>query len=160
MRNRFSDDDLSSVARPTGTKPRSWIALGIVTFFVISSKLGGFNAASEAVKAKNPSKLIRGVAEEDQAKFEKSWGSWKAMSQYNYLTKKEKTLTLDEEQKTTAYGEFKPRMPNWQVKRSWINSMNNSPVFAAPEQSRRHATSGPVFALQMGTPSQRLRLKS
>ncbi|PHS14853.1 MAG: hypothetical protein COA78_05450 [Blastopirellula sp.] len=90
--------------------------LGVVTFFVISSKLGGFNAASEAVKANNPSKLIRGVDEQDKAKFEKSWGSWKAMSQYNYLTKKEKTLTLDEEQKETAYDEFISRLPDWEVK--------------------------------------------
>ena len=38
-----------------------FMILGVVTFFVISTKLGGLQAASDAVLEKNPSKLMRAV---------------------------------------------------------------------------------------------------
>ena len=92
-----------------------FMVLGIVTFSIISGKLGGLEAASQAVNEKNPSKLIRSVAEEDHARFEKTYSSWKTVAEYNYATKTQKSLTLSDEQKRRAYAEFKPRMPNWQV---------------------------------------------
>ena len=40
-----------------------FMVLGVITFFVISSKLGGLQAASEAVAAKRPDLLVRGATE-------------------------------------------------------------------------------------------------
>ena len=40
-----------------------FMVLGVITFFVISSKLGGLQAASEAVAAKRPDLLVRGATD-------------------------------------------------------------------------------------------------
>ncbi|GAB5444074.1 MAG: hypothetical protein Fues2KO_44230 [Fuerstiella sp.] len=90
-----------------------FMILGLVTFSLISSKLGGLQAASEAVKQNNPSKLIRSVADSDKAKYEAAYERWQKLAEYNYAVKNEK-LTLSDEQLAEAYEQFKPRMPNWQ----------------------------------------------
>jgi len=91
-----------------------FMVLGIVTFFIISDKLGGLQAASEAVLKKNPSKLTRGVADEDQKKYVKEYKEWERKAEYNYIVnKKEKSLTGEEIQK--AFSEYKPRKPGWQT---------------------------------------------
>lgn len=92
-----------------------FMILGVVTFFIISSKLGGLEAASKAVAEKNPSRLIRSVAPADQEKYEKSFAGWTTLAEFNYATKVVKTLTLDGAQKKEAMAQFKPRMPGWQV---------------------------------------------
>ena len=91
-----------------------FMILGLVTFMIISDKLGGIQAASEAVKEKNPSRLIRSVAPADEERYEATYKRWEAVAEYNYARKNDK-LTLTEEQISTAHAEFKPRMPNWQT---------------------------------------------
>lgn len=93
-----------------------FMVLGVVTFCIISSKLGGMSAAIEAVANKNPSKLTRSVAEEDEQRYQKTFAQWKSLAQYNYGSKIPKVITLTEEQKTEAYAAFKPRMPTWEIK--------------------------------------------
>ncbi|MFK7776533.1 MAG: sodium:solute symporter family protein [Gimesia sp.] len=92
-----------------------FMILGVVTFVVISNKLGGLEAASNAVLEKNPSKLMRAVAPQDEERYKKSYARWTLIAQYNYARRIAKTLTLTPEQKTEAYKAFKPRMPNWQT---------------------------------------------
>lgn len=91
-----------------------FMILGVVTFYVISDKLGGVEAASKAVLEKNPSKLKRSVDPKDIEQFEETFGKWKAMAEYNYAVK-EKSLSLDESQKEDAYEAFKPRPPHWKL---------------------------------------------
>lgn len=91
-----------------------FMILGIVTFSIISSKLGGLQAASEAVKQKNPSKLIRGVAESDLKRFESTFARWEKLAEYNYA-KSEGKIELTTEQQAAAKQQFKPRMPGWEL---------------------------------------------
>lgn len=102
-----------------------FMVLGVVTFFVISSKLGGLQAASHAVLEKNPSKLMRAVDPKDRAAYAKRYETWTLIAKYNYATRVLKTLTLTPEQKTEAYKEFKPRMPNWQMTAEAVYAAKN-----------------------------------
>lgn len=92
-----------------------FMILGIVTFSLISSKLGGLQAASENVAKKNPSKLIRSVAESDKQKFESSYALWEKVAEYNFA-KKAGRVELTPEQTAAAADAFKPRSPGWQGK--------------------------------------------
>ncbi len=92
-----------------------FMILGVVTFVVISNKLGGLEAASNAVLEKNPSKLMRSVAPSDRERYSERYLRWTLIAKYNYATRIVKTLTLTPDQKSEAYKEFKPRMPNWQT---------------------------------------------
>ena len=102
-----------------------FMILGVVTFYIIADHLGGLKAASEAVAKKNPSKLMRSVAPEDQERYEQAYAQWKTMAKYNYASKKLKSISLTEEQKKAAYAAFKPRMPNWQLKAETIFAKKN-----------------------------------
>ncbi|WP_298861950.1 sodium:solute symporter family protein [uncultured Gimesia sp.] len=102
-----------------------FMILGVVTFVVISNKLGGLEAASNAVLEKNPSKLMRDVAPSDIERYAKSYKSWELMAKYNYATRIAKTLTLTPDQKAEAYKAFKPRMPNWQTKAESLFAAKN-----------------------------------
>lgn len=82
-----------------------FMILGVVTFFVISAKLGGLEAASERVKATNPSKLIRDVAKADQEKYEADYKRWQAIAEYNFATQK-KGFELTAEQTQAAETAF------------------------------------------------------
>ncbi|MCH9655556.1 MAG: sodium:solute symporter family protein [Planctomycetes bacterium] len=102
-----------------------FMILGVVTFVVISNKLGGLEAASNAVLEKNPSKLMRDVAPADRERYSERYTSWVTMAKYNYVTKVAKTLTLTPDQKEEAYQAFKPRMPNWQTKAQAVYAAKN-----------------------------------
>ena len=102
-----------------------FMVLGVVTFWLISSKLGGLENASKMVLEKNPSKLMRSVAPADQERYEKDFASWTVLAQYNYAVKDAKTVSLTDEQKQTAYTEFKPRMPNWQQRAEAVYAKKN-----------------------------------
>lgn len=91
-----------------------FMILGLVTFAVISSKLGGLQAASQQVKEKNPSRLVRSVVESDRKKYEATYKSWEAVAEYNFAVKN-KSLKLTTDQITEAQAAFKPRMPGWQL---------------------------------------------
>lgn len=82
-----------------------FMILGVVTFFVISDKLGGLKAASERVLATNPSTFIRDVHPDDAAKYEKAYKAWENLAEYNYA-KKNKNLSIDEAE-ATAFLESK-----------------------------------------------------
>lgn len=91
-----------------------FMILGVVTFTLISDKLGGMEAASQRVKENNPSKLVRSVTEADKKKYEATYARWEKIAEYNYAKNSGK-LTLTAEQVQTAQSEFKPRMPGWQI---------------------------------------------
>ena len=91
-----------------------FMILGVVTFTLISDKLGGMEAASQRVKENNPSKLVRSVTEADKKKYEATYARWEKIAEYNYAKNSGK-LTLTPEQVQTAQAEFKPRMPGWQT---------------------------------------------
>ncbi len=55
-----------------------FIGLGIVTFFVISNKLGGFQAATQKVIDNNPSYLKLAATEEDKALYEERRAAFEA----------------------------------------------------------------------------------
>lgn len=101
-----------------------FMILGLVTFSVISEKLGGLEAASERVREQNPSKLVRSVVPSDREKYEATYQRWEMIAEYNFATRN-KGLTLTPEQTQTAYAEFKPRMPNWQTSAAAVFAAKN-----------------------------------
>ncbi len=88
-----------------------FMVLGIVTFYIISSKLGGLQAASQAVAEKHPSKLMRAVAPQEEEAYEQAFAKWQKVAYYNWAVDSGK-LTLTEEQKTAAQ-ESMPPGPPW-----------------------------------------------
>lgn len=111
-----------------------FMILGVVTFFVISSKLGGLQAASHAVLEKNPSKLMRAVDPKDRERYAEKYNTWTLIAKYNYATRILKTLKLTPEQKSEAYKAFKPRMPNWQNTAEAIYAADNKLYELTSEQ--------------------------
>lgn len=111
-----------------------FMILGVVTFFVISNKLGGLHAASEAVLKKNPSKLMRDVDPADRERYAEKYRTWTLIAKYNYATRILKTLKLTDEQKAAAYAAFKPRMPNWQMTAEAVYAADNDLYDLTTEQ--------------------------
>lgn len=91
-----------------------FMILGLVTFWIISEKLGGLQAASERVKEQNPSRLVRSVVESDRKKYESTYQRWETVAEYNFAIR-QKGLKLTPEQISEAHEAFKPRMPGWQT---------------------------------------------
>lgn len=87
-----------------------FMALGVVTFFMISSRMGGVQAASEAVVKKHPSKLIRGVDPDEHEQYEKDFVVWEKLAWYNWAVEQNK-LTLTTEQKESAHSKVAPGPP-------------------------------------------------
>jgi len=92
-----------------------FMALGVVTFVIIATKLGGPTAASQAVLEQHPSKMMRAIAPQEKEAFENQLAAWRDLAEYNYRVQ-EKSLTLTDAQKEAAYTMFKPRMPGWQTR--------------------------------------------
>lgn len=90
-----------------------FMVLGVVTFLIISDKLGGLQAASQRVLEQNPSKLMREVPPEQKERYERERRWWEAMAVYNWATR-QGSLELTTEQIQQAKEEFKPRMPGWE----------------------------------------------
>jgi len=91
-----------------------FMVLGVVTFWVISSQLGGVQAASQAVAEKHPSKLMRVVAPEDKETYEQTLTRWKTLAEYNYAVRVKDSIELSNAQKDAAYGDYKgPKIGNW-----------------------------------------------
>ncbi len=91
-----------------------FMILGVVTFFVISDKLGGLETASRRVLEENPSKLMRAVDPKDLTKYEATYARWEKLAEYNYATR-QKGFSLTPDQVAAAQAAFKPRMPAWQT---------------------------------------------
>lgn len=87
-----------------------FMILGVVTFYIISSKLGGLQAATQAVEDKHPSKLMRSVAPVEQESFEKEFATWKKLATYNYVVETQ-DFSLTEEQKAAAKEKMPPGPP-------------------------------------------------
>lgn len=87
-----------------------FMALGVVTFYVISSKLGGLEAATKAVAEKHPSKLMRSVAPKEQEEYDKSFSTWKKLAAYNYAVET-KDFSLSAEEKAAAHEKMPPGPP-------------------------------------------------
>lgn len=93
-----------------------FMILGVVTFYIIADKLGGIEAASQAVLDKNPSKMMRSVDPADQKKYEGTYKGWEQLAEYNFANDKAGRKLLTPEEVKTAFADFKPRMPAWQIK--------------------------------------------
>lgn len=92
-----------------------FMVLGIVTFFLISGKLGGVKEASQNVADKHPSKLMREVAPEDQEQYEKQYAAWQKLARYNYSTE-DKGFVFPAADTKDAFAAYKrPKGPGWQV---------------------------------------------
>ena len=74
-----------------------FMVLGLITFIIISNELGGLEQATQNVIDKNPTKMMRVVDQQDQAKYDDSFAKWKTVAYYNYATRI-KGLKLTDEQ--------------------------------------------------------------
>lgn len=88
-----------------------FMVLGVATFWLISSRIGGLEGASAAVAEKHPSKLMRAVDPEEEERYEKDHAIWETFAEYNFAAD-EGLLSLTEEQRTEAL-ENKPPGPPW-----------------------------------------------
>jgi SSS family solute:Na+ symporter len=113
-----------------------FMVLGVVTFFMISGKLGGLEAASKAVLEKTPSKLMRTVTPEEQQTYETTLKKWQALSRYNWAVKNQQ-FKLDESQSAAASEAFKPRMPGWPKLAAAAYSAKNKLFELSPDDAQR-----------------------
>ncbi len=87
-----------------------FMILGLITFFIISNKLGGLEQATANVLEKNPSKMKRSVDPQDTQEYEQAYAKWQTVAFYNYAVNHQK-LTLTDEQTKQAFDEFKAPLP-------------------------------------------------
>jgi SSS family solute:Na+ symporter len=95
-----------------------FMVLGVITFFLISDKLGGPRAASEAVRAKHPSKLTREITDDEKALAKTALNSWERFAKYQYAVA-HNGLKLTAEQRSEAESsvpDAKKKLPGWQRK--------------------------------------------
>jgi SSS family solute:Na+ symporter len=95
-----------------------FMILGVVTFFLISDRLGGVQAASEAVLKKHPSKLMRDVSPDERKAHAVETERWKNVANYNWLVEQKK-ISLSDEQKQAAHAAdpvlVAKKLPPWAV---------------------------------------------
>ncbi|QDU41515.1 Sodium/proline symporter [Maioricimonas rarisocia] len=89
-----------------------FMVLGVVTFSIISSELGGLQTASEKVKEKHPSKLMRTVDQGELETYEQQFQIWERLAWYNWAVDTGR-LELTAEQKEAAHANMRPGPP-WQ----------------------------------------------
>ena len=95
-----------------------FMVLGVITFMIISDKLGGFTTATNKVLEKNPSKMMREVDPADQERYETAYKNWKTLAYYNFA-RQEKGLTLSESQLAEAMAAYKgPPGPAGEIKKT------------------------------------------
>lgn len=87
-----------------------FMTLGVVTFAIISTKLGGLQAATQAVEQKHPSKLMRSVAPEELDRYEQDLAVWKKLAAYNYVVETQ-GFEFNGEHKAAAHAEIAPGPP-------------------------------------------------
>ena len=88
-----------------------FMILGLITFVVISSKLGGMAAATKLVVEKNPSKMMRAVHPDDDKAFERKYAQWERLAEFSFA--KKKGLTLTPEQIKASMAAYKgPDLPH------------------------------------------------
>ncbi|MEW4529887.1 sodium:solute symporter family protein [Maioricimonas sp. JC845] len=89
-----------------------FMVLGVVTFSVISTELGGVHAASERVLEKHPTKLMRTVDKGEEEAYEQQFQIWERLAWYNWAVDSGE-LELTPEQRETALASMRPGPP-WQ----------------------------------------------
>ncbi len=93
-----------------------FMILGVVTFFLIANKLGGLQAASEAVAKKHPSKLMRTVTDQEKEEYKAKLEKWKPLAYYNWAVANKK-FELSDEDKAAAHashpGLRAKKIPPW-----------------------------------------------
>ncbi|HIA62260.1 MAG TPA: sodium:solute symporter family protein [Planctomycetes bacterium] len=82
-----------------------FMILGLITFVIVSDKLGGLEESTNKVLAKNPSKMIRSVDPQDTDSYEDGYKKWIVLAQYEYA-KKHKGLALDPADEKAAIAAF------------------------------------------------------
>ena len=82
-----------------------FMVLGIVTFSLIATKLGGAEAASQQVAEKHPTKLMRAVDPDELARYEIERDEWDVLARYNYAVENG-LISLTPEQKAAASAEI------------------------------------------------------
>ena len=87
-----------------------FMILGLITFFIISNKLGGLEQATNNVLEKNPTKMKRSVDEQDLENYKLDYAKWQTVAYYNYAVNHGQ-LTLSAEQMKLAMDEFKAPLP-------------------------------------------------
>ncbi len=89
-----------------------FMILGLITFVVISSKLGGMAAATKQVVEKNPSKMMRAVHPNDEKSFKGKYAQWERLAEFNFA-KKKKLVALAPDQVKAAMAAYKgPNLPH------------------------------------------------
>lgn len=89
-----------------------FMVLGVVTFSIISSELGGLRTASEKVLEKHPSKLMRTVDQGELETYEQQFQTWERLAWYNWAVDSGR-LELTAEQIAAAHANVRPGPP-WQ----------------------------------------------
>jgi SSS family solute:Na+ symporter len=82
-----------------------FMILGLITFVIVSEKLGGLEVATKKVLDNNPSKMIRSVDPADTDSYEDGYKKWLVFAQYEYA-KKHKGLALDPADEKAAIAAF------------------------------------------------------
>lgn len=91
-----------------------FMIVAIVAFFVIAGKLGGLNAASEAVLERTPSRFKRTIDPADHAAYESRHAKWEESAIIEYLRTE---LKMPAGQRKAAYAAYTgPRTGAWKVK--------------------------------------------
>lgn len=83
-----------------------FMVLGIVTFYIIATELGGVRVASQKVAEKHPSKLMRAVAPEELSAYHQDFAQWEKVAHYNWAVDNGR-LSLTDEQKAEAHANVK-----------------------------------------------------
>ena len=98
-----------------------FMILGLITFVVISSKLGGMAAATNQVLEKNPSKMMRAVHPKDEKSFQGKYAQWERLAVFNFAKKKKLVALTPEQIKAAkaaymeAYKKPSPPPPHWPI---------------------------------------------
>jgi SSS family solute:Na+ symporter len=88
-----------------------FMVLGVVTFFVISNRLGGLQSATQAVLAKHPGRLSRALTQKEVADYETQRDAWESLAHYNWAVE-HKGFKLSPEQLAEAHAALhKPEAP-------------------------------------------------
>lgn len=104
-----------------------FMVLGVITFFLISKELGGPKAASEAVRDKNPRKVMRNVTEGEEEAAKTALANWEAFAEYKFAMAN-KGLKLTDEQKGEAHENFHKapkKLPGWDTKAEAVFASKN-----------------------------------
>ena len=94
-----------------------FMILGLITFVIISDKLGGLEESTKKVLAKNPSKMMRSVDPADTTSYDSSYKKWIVFAQYQYA-KKHKNLELDPVDEKAAIAAFPVAGPAGYLKKT------------------------------------------